>query len=217
MPSIDANTEDEFKKLGTSDKFSGTFSDPTYNVMQLVGAAVKRQDDLHLSEFKRVDEALQHLKDMALLRAEHSSKMNEKESDRLDAIRQVDVLAGNTQAVAAATAIQALAATTTTNAENIRSTVVSTAATMANQLTNTVAGINERLAALERSSYEGIGKGRVADPQMAELVQEMKSMLRNQATGTGKSEGANATVAYVITAIMTLIAIAGFVLAAFKT
>lgn len=52
-----------------------------------------------------------------------------------------------------------------------------------------MAVVTERIAALEKSSYEGVGKQKLADPMMVELVAEMKRMAQTQATGGGKSEG----------------------------
>jgi hypothetical protein len=114
----------------------------------------------------------------------------------------VDVQNGALAAASAADAIRVLAATTAANAEKLRTDLQATAATMAKQTADvaatmaaqqagTVAGITERIAALEKSSYEGIGKGRVADPMMAEFMADMKSLLRQQSSSSGKTEGIN--------------------------
>jgi len=178
--------------------------DPTENVLALVEAAVKRQDDLRLAQDRFLEAELMHVRLTESLRAEHAVELNRMESSRLDAIRQVDVQNGALAAASAADAIRVLAATTAANAEKLRTDLQATAATMAKQTADvaatmaaqqagTVAGITERIAALEKSSYEGIGKGRVADPMMAEFMADMKSLLRQQSSSSGKTEGINAS------------------------
>jgi hypothetical protein len=143
---------------------------------------------------------ISHVKAMADLRADHAKEINALESNRLNAIRQVDVLAVNTAADRAAAAIQALAATTTTNAENLRNALNSTASTIATQTANTVSAITERLAALEKSMYEGKGRATVDDPMMLELVREMKSLRESRSESTGKSIGMNQIWGYLVAA-----------------
>lgn len=133
--------------------------DPTANVIALTEAANQRQDDLRDMNDRRLDAAIKHMEDLAVLRETHSKEIRELESKRLDAIRQVDVLAVNTAAAQALAAIQTLAATTNTNAENLRNALNITATTIATQLANTVAAINERIASLEKGAYTGAGKG----------------------------------------------------------
>lgn len=159
------------------DYFGGPVVDPTENVIALTEAANKRQDDLRELNNKLFDCKADCLETVSNIRADHAKELRmqevrwseelekrakeirESESNRLNAIRQVDVLAVNTAADRAAAAIQALAATTTANAENLRNALNSTATTIATQTSNTVQQITERLAALEKSSYEGKGKG----------------------------------------------------------
>ncbi len=184
--------------------------DPTENVKALTEAANLRQDDLRDLNNRRIDAELAHLHFVSDLRATHMKEIRELESRRLDAIRQVDVTAVKTEADRALAAIQALAATTATNAENLRTALQNTAQTIAKQTSDTVQQITERIAALEKSSYEGAGKQAVADPMMAELVTTMKSLREGRATDAGKSEGYG----NVKTAVLFVIAIVGFVLGA---
>ena len=184
------------------DAQGGAVIDPTENVLALVQAAVNRQDDLRIAADKFMEAELMHVRLTEELRASHQRELGEKEANRLDAIRQVDVLNGNAAA----------------NAEKLRTDLNSTATTMAKQTADvaatmaaqqaaTVAGITERLSALEKSSYEGIGKGRVADPMMAEFMADMKSMLRAQSQTVGKSEGISATWAVVVGVIGMVVAV----------
>ena len=188
--------------------------DPTANVVALTEAANKRQDDLRSLNDKRLDSEIAHLKEISELRSAFDRETRSLESNRLNAIRQVDVLAVNTAADRAAAAIQALAAVTTTNADVLRNALNSTATTIATQTAGTVSAITERIAALEKSSYEGIGKGRVADPMLAEMVTELKGLRESRSNVAGKSQGIMATwgiLLGVAALIASLIAIGTFV------
>jgi len=185
----------------------GAVVDPTENVRDLVIAANTRQDDLRTITKELVEAKFEHLQAMAQLRAEHVKELASMESSRLNAIRQVDVLAVSTAADQAQAAIQTLAASTTTNAENIRNALTATATAIATQTANTVNAITERLAALEKSSYEGKGKQTLADPMLVELVAEMKSLRQVTTTNAGKGSGMNAMWGYVVQAIGLLAAL----------
>ena len=148
------------------DATGGPVVDPTANVIALNEAGHKRQDDLRElnnkwldAEIRVITARVQGVEDMALLRAGYEDKIRNLESDRLDKIRQVDVLAGNTAAERQLVAIQTLATQTANERETLRNLVVSTAATIAAQNSETVAQQNSRIAQLEKSSYEGAGKG----------------------------------------------------------
>jgi len=178
------------------DASGGIAFDPSANVIALNEAAVQRLDDLRganerllQSEIRALRAENQHLKETAGLRAEHSKEIREIESNRLNAIRQVDVLAGNTAADRALVAIQTLAITTESNANNLRNALTSTATTIAAQTANSQGAIIERIAALEKSSYEGSGKSKVADPLMAELISKMNGLVESRAGSVGRNEG----------------------------
>lgn len=175
------------------DAQGGTVTDPTANVRALNEASIKRIDDVQYVYRLLAMSELSKVQAIADLRAEYDREIRELESDRLDKIRQVDVLAGNTAADRALIAIQTLAATTTANAETLRSMVANTATTIAQQTANTVTQQNERIASLEKSSYTGMGKQAYADPQQAEMLAEMKAMHLAMAQGTGKGQGMNAS------------------------
>lgn len=193
--------------------------DPTANVISLVEAGQTRQDDLRAAQNALTAEKVRHVEAMAQLRAEHSREIRQSETDRLDKIRQVDVLAVSTAADRAQAAIQALAAVTTTNAENLRNALTATATTLATQLATTVAAINERIATLEKSSYTGQGKSTVADPQLAELVLAVNKLMAAGSVGVGKAEGLGLGASILIGAVgllSTLLGIAGVLYAVLK-
>jgi hypothetical protein len=144
--------------------------DPTANVLALTAAEAKRQDDLRAMHALLQDEknkctkeianlSAKHVRDLADLRADYTEKLALAETGRLDAIRQVDQLAVTNTAAQTLQAIQTLAATTQINAENLRKEVANSAAAIAASNTQTIGQITERLSALEKSSYEGTGRG----------------------------------------------------------
>lgn len=140
--------------------------DPTENVKALSAAATQRQDDLRAlskelfhAEIAALTVKVDGLEKRMILRAEHAKEIRQLETERVNAIRQVDVLAGNTTADRALIAIQTLASQTTAERETLRSLVTTTAATVATQTAQEFARIHGEIAALQKSSYEGAGKG----------------------------------------------------------
>jgi len=156
--------------------------DPTANVLLLVEAATKRLDDLREVEVRRMN-------DLAECRAACDEKLDEAEAKRLDAIRAVDasaVAAATERATATATV---LAKQVETSAETLRTLVSTTAAALAAQLTQLSNRFDERLASVERYQYEGKGKQAVADPMLAELVEQVKKLSAGSEKGEGQSAG----------------------------
>lgn len=159
------------------DTAGGPIVDPTANVIALTEAANQRQDDLReLSKElfhaeirvltaqvdgleKRMILRSEHAKEIRQTDAEHAKEIRQAETERVNAIRQVDVLAGTTAAARALEAIQTLATQTTSERETLRNLVTTTATTIATQNAQDLARINEAISALQKSSYEGAGKG----------------------------------------------------------
>lgn len=133
------------------DKAGNAAVDPTKNVLDLVSAAIARQDDLR-------DVTEKYTEKIASLRSYYDDKLREAESKRIDAIRAVDV--GNVQRAAEVQATQAatLAAQVTASAEALRTQVIaaSTAATIA--LNAALDPIQKRIDDLTRAQYEAQGQ-----------------------------------------------------------
>lgn len=161
--------------------------DPTANVLQLVEAAIKRQDNLREAEKEHVIEVLRlrgeqrahdlahmaeivelqaearrhdidHLRITAELRAGHERELRDAEAKRIDAIRAVDV-----GAVAAAAAVQATQATTLaaqvqTSAEALRNQVAAAASAQTVGLAAALEPIIKDIADLRRAQYEAQGQ-----------------------------------------------------------
>lgn len=211
------------------DIYGGRAFDPSENVKALNEAANKRQDDLRAANNALYDAQIEclgeivdlrgmHARELGNLRAEHSKErdgwareMRIAEAARIDSIRQVDVQAGRIEASRALEAIQTLAATTARDAETLRNALVSTATTIAAQTAGTFASYAERIAALEKSSYEGMGKQRVADPQLAELVQQVKNLSESRAGSTGKGLGVAMVGAIAVGAVIIITGAIGLI------
>lgn len=154
--------------------------DPTENVRELMGAAVQRLDDLRNAEIRR-------LKDVMDLTSNYSEKLVAAEAKRIDAIRAVDV---NAVAVASERAAQqalVLANQVSASAETLRLLVASTATQLAAQLAQTTAQLTERTASLEKAQYEGVGNRRVTDPQLTELMQQVRDLNSSRSRVEGRT------------------------------
>lgn len=183
------------------DYAGGPVVDPTENVKALSEALSQRQDDLRDLNNKYLDARLDSMEKNAIKDASHAKEIRELESKRVDAVREIDVVARNTAAAQALTAIQTLAATTGAEREALRSLVSTTAATIQNQTDRIVGAITDRIAILEKTSYTGQGKQALFDPQVAELIQDLKNL-----RGT-KQEGLSEAMKFLI-GIGTLFALA---------
>lgn len=175
------------------DAFGGQTIDPTENVIALVKASTDYAAALRISDNKFSDAQHDHLKEMAKLRAEHAETLRVSDLDRLDKTRQVDVSQATASASALATAVQTLANTSDRNAETLRNLVNATAATMAKQTAdqalvlstqtdNLVKDINARIAELQKSQYQGVGR----DPMITDLVTKVDKLTNALAEGIGK-------------------------------
>jgi hypothetical protein len=124
--------------------------DPTRNVLDLVEAAIKRQDDLRSSEFAALR------REMAL-RAEFDDKIRLAETARIDAIRAVDVGAVNRAAEVSAQQASTLAVQVATSAETLRTQVAAAATAATVALAAALEPIQKDIADLRRAQYEAQG------------------------------------------------------------
>lgn len=174
---------------GAVNKFGNEVLDPTSNVLGLVQAAVKRLDDLRESTDKGqttvLDLVAKHLKEVSDLRAEYDEKLRLAETNRIDAIRQVDV--GNVQRAAEVQATQALAlaAQVTASAEALRTQVLSVQTATATALAAALDPIQKSIDDLRRAQYEQQGqKTQVSESQAKTGVSGMWIGLIVAAIGT---------------------------------
>jgi hypothetical protein len=129
----------------------GYVSDPTRNVLDLVTAAIKRQDDLRFADSG-------NLREIVGLRADYDDKLRDAETARIDAIRSVDV--GNVQRAAEVQAAQALTLATqvTTSADALRAQVEAARQQTATALAAALEPIQKDIQDLRRVQYEGVGQ-----------------------------------------------------------
>jgi hypothetical protein len=134
--------------------------DPTRNVLDLVAASVLRLDDLRTADSR-------HLKEITEVRFAYESQLRQKESERIDAIRAVDVGAVNRAAEVSAQQATALASQVATSAEALRVQVEATRAQTAASLAAALEPIQKDIQELRKTQYEQQGQKQAsADPQL---------------------------------------------------
>lgn len=157
------------------DSSGGPVIDPTANVLQLVEAAIQRQDDLRAAEFKRQDDLRvaesRHLREIAELRAKFGGEIRAAEAARIDAIRTIDVGAVTRASEAAAVQATTLASQVTQSAEAMRTQVAAAAQAAAIALEASLKPIQIDIADLRRAQYEAQGqKTQVVETQQRGLT-----------------------------------------------
>jgi hypothetical protein len=185
--------------------------DPSANVLDLVAAAIARQDDLRRETDRRYDREMWWERYVAEVRAAHAKEIRESDNSRIAQTRQVDVQAGATAQAEQFRAIQALATTQAAEREALRALVASTADTLAKTHAATVSEINARLRILEETSYKGAGKEAMSNPLTAALFEEVKSLRESRAMAGGKSEGMSATAKIVVAGIGLVATLVGLI------
>lgn len=171
------------------DAGGGAVIDPTANVIALVEAETKRQDDLRASAKELSDTKHAHQQEIGALRETYQEKIQRAEAGRLDSIRQVDREEVAKTAVAANTAIMTLAKQTTDLQQTLAKQVTDTAAAQEARYSAQYSDTNKRLSALELASSEGKGKQTLSDPQMAEVLAEVKILREARTSATGHQTG----------------------------
>lgn len=162
----------------------GNGVDPTRNVLDIFEAERRRADDLREMEGKWRDK-------LDTIRAKHYLEMGRKESERIDAIRAVDV--GNVQRAAEVQANQAtiLASSVVQSAEALRAQVASTAMASDAKLVTVVEPIQKRIDDLTRAQYEQQGskaqvtEARDAASEMAPVLAAIKRLEESQSEQAG--------------------------------
>lgn len=196
--------EGEIKNEGVSPRKNNTYPDPTYNVLQLVNAAVQRLDDI-----------MKLNKEIMDLHVSYGDKLARMEEKRLDSIRNVDVSAVAREASRADQQAAVLANQVAVSADTLRNLVASTAKAVNDQFQQVTSQLIEKISSLEKAQYEGIGKGRVSDPIMTDLLAEVKSLRESRSTSTGKSAGISMVTGLLITIGFMVVALVGLAIKVF--
>lgn len=190
------------KRAGT-DQGVGAVVDPTKNVLDLVEAAIRRQDDLRRIEGEKLQIQIagaekttilrdDHAKEMAALRADYDGQLRQAEAKRIDAIRAVDVNAVAVATQRAAEQAATLAANVATSAEALRALVATTASTQAASQQQVVNALSARLTTLEQAGYTATGKQALSDPAFQSLLQEVRALSASRSQEAGKDQGSSA-------------------------
>ena len=141
------------------DKRGDAVVDPTRNVLDLVTAAISRQDDL-----RGVEGWWRNKLDA--VRSDYDEKLREAEAKRIDAIRTVDVAAALQGRSEAETRASALAGQVAASAEAMRNQVAAAATASSVALAAALDPIQKDIGELRRFQYEGVGqKIQVAETQ----------------------------------------------------
>jgi hypothetical protein len=180
-------------------------------VLGLVAAAVTRLDDLRVASERFNQEQIRHVREMAEERERSADVRATAETARVNAIRGVDVMAAAAQAAQLDAAVQKLAVTTQNTADNLRATLVSTAQAMAVETAAYKEQLNTRLTLLERANYEDKGRAAYSDPQLAQLVEEVKSLRLGRSTDTGQRQGIGAVWGWILGGIALVGGILGII------
>jgi cobalamin biosynthesis Mg chelatase CobN len=143
--------------------------DPSKNVDALVGAAIRRQDDLR-------DADARHSRELASVRHDHAQQMREadrheadtrskyedrlreKETQRLDAIRAVDVANVESARQVAEARANTLATQQQASADALRNQVEQARITTADALAQTVAPLQKSIEDLRQAQYQQQGE-----------------------------------------------------------
>lgn len=159
-----ARREPPMAGLGV-DATGGPVIDPTQNVLDLVNAAIQRQDDLREADQRLREADLRRTEQLAELRSQYDGLLREAESKRIDAIRAVDVGAVQRAAEVQLTQASTLAAQVATSAETLRASVVVAAQAQADLVTKSLVPIQQQvadiltaIADLRRVQYEQAGQ-----------------------------------------------------------
>jgi hypothetical protein len=144
------------------DRFGTPVVDPTQNVLDLVNAAIKRQDDLREMQSAHVTQIGQlredHARYITELRAGYGQELRAAETARIDAIRAVDVGAVNRAAEVSATQATTLATQVATSAEALRGQVEAARQQTATALAAALEPIQKDIQDLRRAQYEAQGQ-----------------------------------------------------------
>lgn len=188
-------------------------ADPTENVKALSAASSRRLDDLHAALKELVLCEIRSVREIVARDATHAREVRELETARLRAIRDVDI--GN-QTVAAErshAAILALERTTLASAQTLRDVVETSARALATQTAAAMSTVEQRIAALEKASYEGKGKESQTDPMLARLAEAVESLTTSRAATAGARGGAVASrewIGWVVGLLLAALSIAAY-------
>jgi len=133
------------------DAAGGPVVDPTENVRALVESGLHRQDDLREMDAK-------HVREILGLRSTYEDLLRKAESDRINAIRAVDVAAAGLASQVSTQQAAALAEQTRALSETLRTQVATVAAAAQASLTAALAPMQKAIDDLRQVQYQQQGQ-----------------------------------------------------------
>jgi hypothetical protein len=151
------------------DRTGAPVMDPSPNVLDLVEAAIQRQDDLREADARHSRElaVIRHDYDRQLreadrheadTRSKYEDRLREKETQRLDAIRAVDVANVESARQVAEARANTLATQQQASADALRNQVEQARITTADALAQTVAPLQKSIEDLRQAQYQQQGE-----------------------------------------------------------
>ena len=141
-----------------TDRYNEPFIDPTKNVLDLVAAAIQRQDDLRRLEADHLRQVIALRAEIAATKDMHSKELRAAEAARIDAIRTIDVGNVSRAAEVATTQAATLAAQVALSAETLRNQVAAAASAATVALAAALEPVQKDIADLRRAQYEAQGQ-----------------------------------------------------------
>lgn len=173
-PDLRAQAQQDYPELRGApgpgvDRYGSPVVDPTKNVLDLVRAAIERQDNLREAESRHIRELAsiraeydaqlrQQDQDKAVLRSGYEEKLRTQESARIDAIRAVDVGAVTRAAEVSATQAATLATQQQASADALRGQVEQARIATADALAQALAPITKSIEDLRAAQYQQQGE-----------------------------------------------------------
>lgn len=214
------------------DARGGQVIDPTKNVLDLVEAAIRRQDDLRVGSEKlfqakldalekldalRYERALDAAKALAdkleseaRLRSDYDEKLRAAEAKRIDAIRLVDVNAVSEDRRRTGEQAVALATQVSQSADTVRALVASTKTSTDLSVSQVTQALSQRITTLEQAGYQQAGKQTISDPALVALTAKVDALVNSRVDIAGRDTGRSDVIGWIAAAFMGLIALGTF-------
>jgi cell division septum initiation protein DivIVA len=210
-----------------ADSRGGPAVDPTKNVLDLVEAAIRRQDDLRAAaaklfqakleaaekldqiRYERAQDAARALADKleseAKLRSDYDQKLREAESKRIDAIRLVDVNAVSEDRRRTGEQAVALATQVSQSADTVRALVASTKTSTDLSVSQVTQALSQRITTLEQAGYQQAGKQTISDPALVALNAKVDALVNSRTDLAGRDTGRSDVIGWIVGGLGLLI------------
>lgn len=192
------------------DARGGQVVDPTKNVLDLVEAAIRRQDDLRAAEARRQDaERTSEVKFHIAMRdadLRRIADLRDADTRRLNELRDAETRRINELATQKQIFDLELARV-------IRAGLDASTLLLATQLKEVKTDASDRMAKLEQFANEQRGRASATDPRDIKLLEEVRALTASRNDLAGRNTGQDQVVAYIFGAIGVLVGVGGLILA----